>query len=195
MADGPYNPTLMFEDGSMELEMRGREIAHRAVDVSPAAANDQWRPYARMEMKIRGEGCSLHPLYRPFGDSVDSYRARWESERRRQEESSAREKGKPEDQVNQFVGRNTEIAKNAKPAKGNGQSQRRRQPRIAEDVQGDDSAPVSGRKSEKRVPPPLETGRGDIQNEWMVNVEYCKINYGSAPKSFRGTVDKNSNNA
>ena len=83
MADGPYSPTLMFEDGAAELARSGRDIAHRAVDVSPEAANDQRMPYKRTERKIHGDGCPTQPLYQPFGDATDAYRVRWKSEQRR----------------------------------------------------------------------------------------------------------------
>ena len=115
---GPYNPTQMFEDSAVELARRGREIAHRAMEVSPAAANDAWRSYSRMEQKINGEGCPLQPLYRPFGDACAEYRVRWEAEQRRQEEQKDRSKGKSPREISEHVDTAVEFAKKVGDGKG-----------------------------------------------------------------------------
>ena len=115
---GPYDPTQMFADSAIELARRGREIAHRAMEVSPAAANDAWRSYTRMEQKINGEGCSFQPLYQPFDDACDEYRARWEAEQRRQEEKKGRSKGKGPREILEHVEAAVELAKKVGKGKG-----------------------------------------------------------------------------
>ena len=76
ISDGPYDPTLGSDERTMESEIKGREIANRAVEGSPAAAMGQWRSYTRMEARIHGEGSPIRPIYQPFYDAVESYRTR-----------------------------------------------------------------------------------------------------------------------
>lgn len=53
---GPYFPTFGFDEDASELAKRGRAIVQKAMDASPATAQDQCRPYARMGRKIGESG-------------------------------------------------------------------------------------------------------------------------------------------
>ena len=54
ISDGPYGPLAGFSDDAIESARNGREIPHRADEVKPAAENDQWIPYTRLESRIQG---------------------------------------------------------------------------------------------------------------------------------------------
>ena len=65
-----------FDEDAIMLEKRGHQLALRAVEVSSAAAHNQWRPYVRLEKRKRGDDCSLGPPYQEFYDDVRDYRVR-----------------------------------------------------------------------------------------------------------------------
>ena len=100
----PYNPTVGFDDEVIDLAKRGREIVQKAADASPAAAQDLRMPYTLTETKIRGEGCSFDPLYRPFYDAVTAYKTRWGAEMHHANMQLARSKGKGEGKAIEFAG-------------------------------------------------------------------------------------------
>ena len=73
----PRNPTEGFDGRTVELANRGRDITAKAVDISPAAAYNQWRSLMRLASKRYGEECISESLYQEYYQAVNEYVERW----------------------------------------------------------------------------------------------------------------------
>ena len=96
--DQPRIPAEGFDGAAIEIENRGRDITRKAVEVSQAAAYNQWRSITRLERKRYGEDCSVESPYREYYQAVADYVERWkniqEEVGRRFADDKARGKGR-----------------------------------------------------------------------------------------------------
>lgn len=75
----PRNQVEGFGETVIGLAKRGRDLAHKAVEVPPAAAYNQWRSFVRMERRNYGGDCSLESLYQEYYQAVAAYVELWQS--------------------------------------------------------------------------------------------------------------------
>ena len=75
--DGPYRSGGDFGEEAISLAKRGRDIARKAIDMSPAATHYQRSSYTRAEGRVHGAGCSMGPIHPGYYDAIAAYQRIW----------------------------------------------------------------------------------------------------------------------
>ena len=78
----PSNPEDGFDDDAIGVAKRGRMVAQKSMDTTPAQAHAQWGSYVRLERERNGPDASLDHLTREYREAATAYKERWGDARR-----------------------------------------------------------------------------------------------------------------